>query len=373
LCDKGRMKDQNNNQNNNQNQNTNLNQHPNFDPALKATPEEWAEAERERKAAKHLADEYLPDPYEEDGTKRIWHDRRRGKIGRLPGGLRLEVNQRLVREEPASQILGWLNSLPEVAAALRPYFGKVEVTAQNLSQWRGVGFREWLMREDREVRTRELAEHALRVGAQEGVDLGRAAAALLFSQMLALMEPMQMLIRQLEEGGHTEERLSGLAKNVVQVAQCLNLVRQGEQEAERLRLKAEQVELGRQRVALAREQFLLRREQWRHKVAGELVKKLDEVWAKDLALDKDKDNKAKITAVGKHLWGEEFEVERPDNELSEEEKAAKYKLAAVNEDKFWAKTKAEQKAKEEAYMEEQRKRKAAGLPPPPNWFGEWRC
>src|SRR5882672_7318948 len=124
------------NQNNDQthNQNTNLNQaqnprlvsHPDHDPSVLATPEEWAEADRqrqlaarvaeeeERKAAKYLADEYLPDPYEEDGTKRIWHDRRRGKIGRLPWALRLEVNQRLVREEPAKVILSWLNSLPEV-------------------------------------------------------------------------------------------------------------------------------------------------------------------------------------------------------------------------------------------------------------------
>src|SRR5258707_15434354 len=149
------MNDQTNNQN--QNQNTNLNQnpnlvsHPDHDPSVLATPEEWAKAERfrkleqsgaeeeERQAAKYLADEYLPDPYEEDGTKRIWHDRRRGKIGRLPWALRLEVNQRLVKEEPASVILGWLNSLPEGKAAPLPYFGKPQGTVQNLSEWRGGG------------------------------------------------------------------------------------------------------------------------------------------------------------------------------------------------------------------------------------------
>src|SRR3954454_18054787 len=158
------MLNQNNDQTNNQNQNqnTNLNQtqnprlvsHPDHDPSVLATPEEWEEAERfrrveasvaaeeERKAARHLADEYLPDPYEPDGTKRIWHDRRRGKIGRLPWALRREVNQRLVQEQPAKVILSWLNSLPEVRATLLPYFGKPEVTVQNLSEWRGGGFRE---------------------------------------------------------------------------------------------------------------------------------------------------------------------------------------------------------------------------------------
>src|SRR5258708_31226010 len=102
------MNDQTNNQNqntnSNQNQNPNLVPHPDYDPSVLATPEEWAKAERfrkleqsvaeeeERKAAKYLADEYLPDPYEEDGTKRIWHDLRRGTIGRLPWALRLEGN-----------------------------------------------------------------------------------------------------------------------------------------------------------------------------------------------------------------------------------------------------------------------------------------
>jgi hypothetical protein len=38
-------------------------------------------------------------------------------------------------------------------------------------------------------------------------------------------------------------------------------------------------------------------------VAGELVKKLDEVWAKELALDRTKGNKEKLTILGQHMWG----------------------------------------------------------------------
>ena len=35
------------------------------------------------------------------------------------------------------------------------------------------------------------------------------------------------------------------------------------------------------------------------------------------------------------------------------------------------KSQAEQDARNALYLEEQRKRKAAGLPPPPSWTGEW--
>src|SRR5439155_3199629 len=113
--------------------------------------------------------------------------------------------------------------------------------------------------------------------------------------------------------------------------EALSLVRQGEQEEQRHKLKREQLELGRQRVALAREQLKLKKEQWRHKVAGELVNKLTEVWAKELALDQEKDYQEKMTIVGKHMWGDWFEVERPDSELTPEELTAKYKKQAEEE------------------------------------------
>ena len=124
-------------------------------------------------------------------------------------------------------------------------------------------------------------------------------------------------------------------------------------------------------MALAREQLKFKREQWRHRVAGELVNQLGEVWAKELALDREKDYQEKMTIVGKHMWGDWFEVERPDSELTPEELTAKYKKQAEEEEAYRKQLYAEQDARNALYLEEQRKRKAAGLPPPPSWTGEW--
>ena len=51
-----------------------------------------------------------------------------GKIGRLPRVIREQVNRRLQNDEPAASLLEWLNSLPEVKAALAAEFGGCPVS-----------------------------------------------------------------------------------------------------------------------------------------------------------------------------------------------------------------------------------------------------
>jgi hypothetical protein len=69
-----------------------------------------------------------------------------GKIGRLPEVIREQVNGRLEREETASSIAEWLNSLPEVRAMLEKDFGGVPISQQNVSEWSRGGFVESQMR-----------------------------------------------------------------------------------------------------------------------------------------------------------------------------------------------------------------------------------
>src|SRR4051794_20041276 len=125
--------------------------------------ERVAESQRRHAVAEAQAEERLDMcnrecAWDAEGHKPANLNGRRGKIGRLPGPLRREVCQRLLQEQPARVILAWLNGLPEVKAALAPFFGNVRVSAQNLCHWRETGFEEWLRRSEREERTRELAE-----------------------------------------------------------------------------------------------------------------------------------------------------------------------------------------------------------------------
>ena len=68
---------------------------------------------------------------------------RRGKIARLPRALREELNHRLDEGDPQKDLVGWLNSLPEVKAVLQAHFEGKAITAQNLSEWKQGGYRDW--------------------------------------------------------------------------------------------------------------------------------------------------------------------------------------------------------------------------------------
>ena len=68
---------------------------------------------------------------------------RRGKIARLPRDIREEVNERLLDNEPGSELLPWLNALPRVKAVLKRHFKSIAIDDENLSQWRKGGFSDW--------------------------------------------------------------------------------------------------------------------------------------------------------------------------------------------------------------------------------------
>ncbi len=83
---------------------------------------------------------------------------RNGKIAKLPGGIRDELNLRLENGEDGGLVLDWLNGLAEVQESLQAHFGGAPVSKQNLSEWRQGGFREWQNR-------REFIGHARKLSA----------------------------------------------------------------------------------------------------------------------------------------------------------------------------------------------------------------
>jgi hypothetical protein len=73
---------------------------------------------------------------------------RNGKIARLPRQVRTEINQRLDDGQEAESILAWLNELPFTQEMLEEHFEGVPISAQNLSERRQGGFREWEFRRE---------------------------------------------------------------------------------------------------------------------------------------------------------------------------------------------------------------------------------
>jgi hypothetical protein len=70
-----------------------------------------------------------------------------GKLSRLPGHLREQLNLRLANCEAAKTLLPWLNSLPELQAIIKERFNDEPVSEQNLSEYRQHSFRKWETRQ----------------------------------------------------------------------------------------------------------------------------------------------------------------------------------------------------------------------------------
>jgi hypothetical protein len=85
---------------------------------------------------------------------------RKGKIARLPVAVREELNRRLENGQAERTILPWLNALPSVQTVLAAQFGASPVSQQNLSNWRGGGYQDWLKNREHTALVRELADNA---------------------------------------------------------------------------------------------------------------------------------------------------------------------------------------------------------------------
>lgn len=83
-----------------------------------------------------------------------------GKIARLPKAVREKLNIRLEDNEPAKEILEWLNSLPETQKVLESQFNGTPINKQNLSDWKKGGFRDWQAQQEALVAMQQMASEA---------------------------------------------------------------------------------------------------------------------------------------------------------------------------------------------------------------------
>jgi hypothetical protein len=86
---------------------------------------------------------------------------RNGKIARLPLAVREELNRRLENGESGTSLRDWLHALPEVQSVLRTEFGGRSINAQNLTEWRQGGYREWLATQEARALAERLGHETL--------------------------------------------------------------------------------------------------------------------------------------------------------------------------------------------------------------------
>ncbi len=155
------------------------------------------------------------------------------KIARLPRDIREQLNRRLRDGQPGKHLVDWLNSLPEVAAALHGDFDGRTITPQNVSAWRGAGYRDWVVQQETVEQTQRLFADAKEVG--------DAATTPLTDQLaLWLAARYTVAARALAAAGgdsaSDRAALSKLCRDVVGL-------RRGDQGAQRLRLGRERLDM----------------------------------------------------------------------------------------------------------------------------------
>ena len=175
-----------------------------------------------------------------------------GKIARLPGDIRTQLNSRLHEGAEGKSLLQWLNSLPHVHSVLAEHFDACPITEQNLSDWRQGGYQDWLVHQDILAQARDLAatQHDLpsAVQSQSIADHFATAVAFRCSAILAahgsdLDDPA---LRQLRALSHT--------------CQAAVKLRQSNQDAARLQIETERWERVRQQMDEDRAQALQQRQ-----------------------------------------------------------------------------------------------------------------
>jgi hypothetical protein len=161
-----------------------------------------------------------------------------GKIARLPGPIREELNRRLQDGENGQDLLAWLNSSPEVKAVLAREFEDRKINDTNLSAWRRGGYSDW--------EGQQFALDEARRVAAECRESGETGENVLADNLAVWLTGRYILAAtRLTQNGVDP----GAWKILRAVCHDLVASRRGDHAAERQRIEHERLELQRQKNA----------------------------------------------------------------------------------------------------------------------------
>lgn len=221
---------------------------------------------------------------------------RKGKIARLPAGIRKLINEKLDEGFSAKKILPWLNELPEVKEILEREFAGEPVSEQNLSTWRHSGYAEHQAKRDRINRTKELAAYAAEQARANGASIAEGAQAIASGKLLELLETLDDAIEVTAPGAPQVEPAS-----LVEIAKALTALRGSEQADVKLALEKKKISQKAEEISLAREKY-------QRETCELFLKWHADKNANDLATA-DISNADKIERLGQLMFGETWKAQ----------------------------------------------------------------
>ena len=204
----------------------------------------------------------------------------RSKIGRLPFAIRNELNERIRDGVGGPEILAWLNADKETRKILRE-LKSGEINAQNLTDWRSSGYRDWLEDQGQADRIRRLAEISQTLASAAG---GNAAGVCCNIATAKIMDALESA---------DEEQVADLAKALVQL-------RAGENAAQKVALAEE-------KNAIQKEQLELSRAKFERDTARLFVKWAQNKDALSIATDRRLGGDEKTERLGRLMFGDLWE------------------------------------------------------------------
>ena len=204
----------------------------------------------------------------------------RSKIGRRPFAIRNELNERIRDGVGGSEILAWLNADKETRKILRELKAG-EINAQNLTDWRSSGYRDWLEDQGQADRIRRLAEISQTLASAAG---GNAAGVCCNIATAKIMDALESA---------DEEQVADLAKALVQL-------RAGENAAQKVALAEE-------KNAIQKEQLELSRAKFERDTARLFVKWAQNKDALSIATDRKLGGDEKTERLGRLMFGDLWE------------------------------------------------------------------
>ena len=212
----------------------------------------------------------------------------RSKIGRLPFAIRNELNERIRDGAQGAEILEWLNGLKETKRILREMgsasgraASAAPVNAQNLTDWRSSGYKDWLDDQKDADRIRRLAEVSQTIATAAGGNAAGVACNIATAKIMDALEAAD------------DDMIADLSKALV-------ALRAGENAAQKVALAEE-------KNALAKEQLSLSRAKFERDTTRLFIKWAANKDALALATDKRLGSDAKTDRLGRLMFGDLWE------------------------------------------------------------------